>query len=404
MNAKKSLTLTGVALAIASGGSQLAIAGIDRGGKPGGASGAVTAFGSIYVNGVRYNTDNATFIIDGVIGAESDLAVGQIVSVLGSIDDGGETGIADFVMYDDAVEGPVSDIDMAANRMTVLGQTVIVDADTAFALDSGADSLASLSADDIVEVSGYTDADGNVHATYVGESNGANGFDLTGTVTSVSTGGLTFAVNGLHVDYSSANLYDLPGGTPQAGQRVEILGTPSPATGQFVAEHVWTAYETLGADTGLGEVEGLITGWQGFGVFEIDGVAVRVSWDTDYVNGWIFDLSLNRKVEVEGEFDEDGVLDADSIEFERGAELNHAGHVDAVDEDVVYINGLGVRVTPETAYEDDSDEDERRFGVGNLRAGDLVEIRGYVSDDGVVATRLERDDDDNSDPDEDDDE
>ena len=83
MNAKKLLVLTGVAIVIAaSGSSQLANAGIDAGGRPGSSTGSVNRIGSIYVNGVRFNTDNAVFIIVGRLGDESELDVGQVVSVL----------------------------------------------------------------------------------------------------------------------------------------------------------------------------------------------------------------------------------------------------------------------------------------------------------------------------------
>ena len=74
MNAKKLLILTGVAIVIAaSGASQLANAGIDAGGKPGSSKGSIHRFGSVYVNGVRFKTDNVVFIIDGRLGDESEL-------------------------------------------------------------------------------------------------------------------------------------------------------------------------------------------------------------------------------------------------------------------------------------------------------------------------------------------
>ena len=83
------------------------MAGIDRTGGPrsAGAFGTVTAFGSVVVNGVRYDTAGATFTIDGAPGMESDLGLGDVVLIEGSIDSSGTTGTADNVTYDDAVEG-----------------------------------------------------------------------------------------------------------------------------------------------------------------------------------------------------------------------------------------------------------------------------------------------------------
>ena len=52
-----------------------------------------------------------------------------------------------------------------------------------------------------------------------------------------------------------------------------------------------------------------------------------------------------------------------------------------------------ISVTAETTYIGDSDAEERRFNIDDVGAGDLVEVRGFLSDSGyVVATRLERND------------
>ncbi len=395
MNVKKSVTLTGMAIAIAAGGSSHeANAGIDAGGapstKPSVAKGSVTGFGSIYVNGVRYNTDNALFIVDGVIGSESDLMVGQVVSVTGTIDADGANGTADVVTYDDAVEGPISSINAALNRMTVLGQTVLVSEDTAFA---NADSLSDLSKNVVVEVSGFTDADGNVVATYVGISDAIYDFDVTGTITDVDAAAGTFEINGLDVSYDNANLFDLPGGQPQVGQKVEVLGASTSASSTLIADYVWTSF---GIDAGgapvQAEIEGLVTKRTSLVDFEIDGTPVQVNWGTVYQNGSFFGLSSSRKVEVEGEFDASGVLVADVVKYEQQASVTENGQVDLVVDDMLIVDGAVVTVTPETAYEDNSDADERRFHIDDVQAGDFIEVRGYTAESGeVVATRLERD-------------
>ncbi len=395
MNVKKSVTLTGMALAIAAGGSSHeAKAGVDRGGAPSTspsiARGSVTGFGSIYINGVRYNTDNAIFIIDGVIGAEADLVVGQVVSVTGTIDADGVNGSADVVTYNDVVEGPIASIDAGANRMTVLGQTVLVSRDTAYA---NVDSLGDLSKNDVVEVSGYTDENGNVVATYVGTSDAVYDFDVTGTITGVDAAAGTFEINGLDVNYDNANLFDLPGGQPQVGQKVEVLGASTDSAGKFNADYVWTAF---GIDKGgapaQAEIEGLVTNRTSLIDFEIEGMPVRVKWGTVYENGHFFGLSTSRKVEVEGQLDADGVLVADIVKYEQSAELTETGRVDLVIDDLLIVDGAVVTVTPETAYEDNSDAEERRFNIDDVQAGDFIEVRGYTAGSGeIVATRLERD-------------
>src|SRR5512143_1087467 len=82
-------------LAACGGGSGNNVAGIDRTGSPAiAAYGTVSAFGSVVVNGVHYNTSGTTFTIDGDAGAQSDLAIGDVVLVKGTLDTGGATGVA----------------------------------------------------------------------------------------------------------------------------------------------------------------------------------------------------------------------------------------------------------------------------------------------------------------------
>jgi uncharacterized protein DUF5666 len=407
MIAKKIIILTGVAAVItASGSSQLANAGIDAGGRPGSSTGSIHRFGSVYVNGVRFNTDNAVFIIDKRFGDESELDLGQVVSVFGSVDNDGVNGTALIVSYDDLVEGPISEIDVQANRMAVLGQTVIVNNDTSFATTSHANSIGDLHENDQIEVSGFVDADGNIVATYVGDADAGNGLAISGTINGIDAGGVGFTVNDLHVDYSGANLYDLPFGVPTVGLEVEISGTRINADGQLVADSVWATQQDIfpGKDA-HGEVEGYITQRMTLTDFEVNGTPVRVTWSTEFENDWFFGLNLNRKVEVEGTFDADGVLVAEKIDFERGAELRQRGYVEAVFDDLVVVNGTAIRVTGETTYADDSVASKRKFNIGDLNVGDVVKIRGYQSGSEIVATRLQRDDEkDKDDKDDEDDE
>ena len=134
-------------------------------GRTGLAVGPITNFGSIIVNGVKYETDSTVFTNDDEPGSESDLAVGDMVVVVGTIDDNGTTGTADQVFFDDAVTGPVQSIDPTGSSLVVLGQTVFVTADTSFDDSFSPASLDGVSVDRIVEVTGQFDANGDIVAT-----------------------------------------------------------------------------------------------------------------------------------------------------------------------------------------------------------------------------------------------
>lgn len=391
MNTRKTLTTTGVAVAIAAISGPLAIAGIDAGGSPIKTGGSITQFGSIYVNGARYDTSNALFIIDGRIGDESELHVGQVVSLYGTIDGAGDSGVAWVVSYDDLLEGSITKIDEKEGFIIVLGQKVEIDADTIFALSSGTSSIEGLDKGDVVEISGFRGGMGSVVATYVGDGDGSGIVDLTGTVTGSAAESASFSINGLEVDYSQGHIYEFDSGAPEIGDAVEIFGEIDTETGRFVASQVWPALSAAAAGPGTyAEVEGYISLRESLTRFEVDGVPVRVTWSTSFENDWFFALDTNRKVEVSGYYDENGSLVAEHIEFEEGAKLKLSGTVDGIDAESVYVNGLPIRITSETAYEDDSDLDQRRFGFDDVRVGDVIEIRGYDVGGSLVATRLER--------------
>lgn len=393
MKTRKSLTMTGVAVAIAAASGPLAIAGIDAGGSPIKTGGSITQFGSIYVNGTRYDTSNAVFIIDGRIGDESELNIGQVVSLYGAVGSDGGDGVAWVVSYDDLLEGAITKIDEEEGFITVLGQRVEIDADTIFALSSGTASIEGLEEGDFVEISGFRGAIGRIVASYVGDGDGSGIVDLTGTVTHSDAGSASFSVNGLEVDYSEGQVHDFDGGAPQIGDAVEIFGEIDADTGRFVASQVWPALSAAAAGPGTyAEVEGYISEQDSFTRFEIDGVPVRITWSTSFENDWFFALETNRKVEVSGRYDESGWLVAEHVEFEEGAKLKLSGTVEGIDAESVFVNGLRIRITNETAYKDESELDQRYFGFGDVHVGDVIEVRGYDVGGSLVATMLERKD------------
>ena len=63
-------------------------------------AGPVTAFGSVVVNGVRYDTSGANFTVDGQLATQADLAVGDMIIVKGSIDDDNTNSVAASIDFD----------------------------------------------------------------------------------------------------------------------------------------------------------------------------------------------------------------------------------------------------------------------------------------------------------------
>ena len=353
--------------------------------------GQITAFGSVVVNGVRYDTNSAQFNVNNAAGAQSDLFVGQQVVVKGT-NNGDGTGVASQVIFDADLEGPVSAIDAANNQFTVLGQTVIVSGDTVFE----GTSFSALAVDDIVEVSGNLDADGAIRALSVeAETVTPAEFEVEGLVANLDTAAQTFSINNLTIDYSGAVLD--PSSLQLAnGQLVEAEGTVSGST--MTASEVELEDDDFEADEGdEGELEGFIQSVQSNTQFTLANVTVTHGANTVFENGTAADLVPNAEVEVEGTVDAGGVLQADKIEFESEDEQELAIRIQApvqsTDTQAGTLTTLGITIATNngTQFKDDRD-DAQPFGLAQLVVGDYVELRAFVDGQTLVAGRVERDD------------
>ena len=389
------------AMGLAACGGSTTVAGIDGGGAlpPPVATtitsqGAITGFGSVIVNGVRFETSGAVITVDGEPATEADLAVGQIVTIQGTVEPDGVNGTANTIVFDDAVEGPIQSLDVAANTMLVLGQTVVVNGDTVFDDDITPGDLSGLSAGDVVEVSGFRDGSGAIVASYIDLEPMSGDFEVTGLASGVDTAAMTFVIEGLTVDYSSAQLDDFPAGMPENGQLVEAVGSTFGAGGELLATEV----EFRGDDLNLAgvddvEVEGLITRFVSASDFDVAGVPVTTTSSTEFENGTAADLGLDVRVEVEGDVNTSGVLVADEIEFRPVSDLRIGAAVEAVGTDGITVFGIDVTVSPATSFEDNSSLELTNFGLTDINVGDYVEIRAVSDGAATVATRIERDDD-----------
>jgi hypothetical protein len=205
------------------------LAGGGIGGSGNTSVGPITALGSIFVNGIEFQTTNAAVTMNGVTGDEKELQVGMVVKVEGTVNADGKTGKADRVIFDNNVAGTIDSIDLGKSTMEVMAQTVIVDAQTIIAgLPGNAPGLADLAANDIVEISGLADADGNVMATRITLKTTGRQPAVSGRVSSLTT--TTFKLNSLTVDYSKATLSKVGAAGLQAGDMVNVTGNLTSST------------------------------------------------------------------------------------------------------------------------------------------------------------------------------
>ncbi|MCJ8500035.1 DUF5666 domain-containing protein [Desulfatitalea alkaliphila] len=195
--------------------------------------GTVTDHGSIMVNGVRFDTQQAQILVEGVPRGQGDadaralLPVGREVVVYGRTT-GATQGQADRVDTFHRVRGPLQSIATSSDAdyptLDVLGQTVILDAQTRWHPDTT--TVVGLPKGTILEVSGPVDGDGAVHAGHITvhtpDPSPARPVSLKGTVSGLDPEAMTFYINGQQVDYSDV---DNPGNTfPVDGASVAITG------------------------------------------------------------------------------------------------------------------------------------------------------------------------------------
>jgi hypothetical protein len=374
------------------------IGGIDRGGIA--AQGPITGFGSVIVNGTTFDTSQAQIVYDGAVVAESRLRVGQIVTVVGTSDTSGNT--ADRIEFDDNVEGPIDQIDAVAGVIVVLGQTVIIDNSTIFDDDIPTGSLDGLNVGDVVEVSGFVNANGDVVASRIELDDDGGEFEITGTVSSADNVAMTFVINALVVDYSGAVLEDFDGAMPMAGDIVEAKGSQFGGNGELVATNVELKNDIdddddVDEDTEI-EIEGFITRFVSDTDFDVAGIRVTTTTSTEYEAGTAADLALDVRVEVEGNFDANGTLVAREIDFEGDGDVRVHALVDSVDAAAgeVTMLTITVQIDSQTSMEDKSDLDLRIFTISDINVGDWLEVRGSESAPGtILASQLERDEADN---------
>jgi hypothetical protein len=360
-------------------------------------TGTITGFGSVHVNGIHFNTNSAAISRNGAPALQSDLRVGQVVKVRGSVNDSTREGVASSVSQDDNVEGPISSIDVPNKKFVVLGQTVIVDTDTSFDDRISPASIAGLKVNDQVEVSGMVGANGDITATRIElRKPGVTQLEVTGKVSNLDSANRKFKINALTVNYSTAQLEGFATGAPANDDLVEARGNALNAAGELVATKVEKkTAEARDADRGdRRELEGMITRFASKTDFDVAGRKVTTNASTRYENGTENDLALNVRLEVEGSLDAAGlVLVAAKIEFRRGGGAAIAGKVDSVDKANKKLTVMGVEITltATTRLEDKSTAKVEMFSIDNINSGDYVRVRGIETGaNRLTATRLER--------------
>ena len=273
------------------------------------AFGRITAADGIAVNGVAYDASGARIFIDGRAADASELQMGHVVTVTGTLDANGTTGTATEVALVTDVRGEITGIDADASAVFVLGQTVRVTDETLLGPRIGPAGIAGLQPGMIVEVSGFADADGDFIASRMDTGAGTAAAQVRGAVNALDAQARSLRINDLDVEYSNAIIQ----GTIAEGAIVTVQGAQgSTGGGPLIASRV-EAYAGLGAPSEKGDLEGIITAFASSADFDVNGQPIVADANTKYVlHGMTLDANV--AVWVKGRFDASGVLVADKIQ------------------------------------------------------------------------------------------
>jgi len=377
----------------------LAVAGCALGAGPaqgvsGYAKGVISAKGSIFVNGVEYDTRSATITMDDTgTHPDSDLKVGMVVELKGMIDSATGKGTATEVQYEANLEGPIDtgSINASAQSFTVFGQTIVADATTVY---EGVSGFSGLAQGDRVEVSGTADSTSHViKAARIEKKSSLGNFEIKGLVSGLGAGTFTLmprhAAVGITVNFTGTLDPGIANGSFVEGKFASFASHTISTT----ADQVKLLKELKASDKDRAEVGGVVSNFiQGAGssTFTVDGV--NVSADNALLSG----VSNGVEVEVKGTMSA-GVLVADKVWVERESNLLLGGTVTAVDAGAgtVTLNGVTLAVTHTTIYRDRTSlTPTASFSLANITKGDYIGACGYtdssVSSVAGVATRIER--------------
>ncbi len=342
--------------------------------------GTISGFGSVIVNGVRFDDSRASVTIDDTAGSVGALKLGMRVTLSGDVADGADTGTATHVIVETAVRGQVASIDLGGASFMIRGITIQTDAKTVF---EGASDLAALKGGDWVEVHGSVDFTNRVvQATRVEVTapEDLGRVVLFGRATGVTAN--TFTLGDLTVNYATARLLGFDANQIPEGAVVRVRSNEAPVGNVLTATVVKAVKAPRLLDGTPAAVEGRIQQFAGPADFLVSGTAVDASSAT-FENGVVGDLAEGKRVIVRGTLSS-GKIIARKVRFflpDQDGEIRLIGLVsDYLSTASFKVRGVAVDAANAQFINGDAAQ------LANSR---LVQIRGQAVGSLVTATSVE---------------
>jgi hypothetical protein len=350
------------------------------------AQGTVSGFGSVIVDGQRFDDSRAPARREDAPGVEriADVRLGEQVEL--EVD---AAGAAAAVRVQATLAGAVDSL-LATGRFIVLGQEVQVNADVALGpvtqFAGGYTGPADVAAQDAVEVHGLLVAQAGapvIRATRIERLAALPDYlKVTGVLAGLSASG--FDIGALHVQAAAASI--VPAGRGLAeGQLVAVLAPSAGRSGSATAPVIAAAQVRIRQlDAGAlvsvgGNIAALETAAQRF---QLGAVSVRYAGAV--LSPAQLALADAQHVRVRGQLQADGSLQADSVTLRDGrneTETELLGTILGYDPATQRFQVRGVDVDASNAEIEDCPG-------GALAEGLFVEVEGALGATGIVAREV----------------
>ena len=354
------------------------------------AAGQITGFGSIFVNGIEFETNNAVITINNQPATENDLRLGMYVAIKGSLDTSGNTGAALNIRFEKNLEGPITSIttspDGQLKTLNVLGTSIIADSISTVFDNVSFDTLQN---GDTIEISGLIDNTGALKATRI-EKKGiftpGSQVDIKGSVSNLTA--TQFSIGSQTIDFSNADLSDVPNQRLVNGIFVHVKGSLSGTL--ITASEVEQENGLFDENETNVSLEGIITDFIDTGNFRVSGQLIDAS--QAILKPQNLQLTNGANIEVKGAIN-NGTLLAEKIKARDGnikleavvSELDTTANTLTLG----FFNGtVIVKTNSSTTITRDN---HQSISLNELTPGmDFVKIRGFLDiDNTLVASEIQ---------------
>ena len=331
--------------------------------------GVISGFGSIYINGKKYNTDNANIAINGQASSSiSNLKVGMKISLTSSSNGNGDN-IATSVIYDTEIKGYIQSIDRN-NQQILIADTIVQYNDLTHFIDT---TETALTVEQFIEVSGYLQADGSFLATYIEQDDSPSGINeyTAGIVSNLNIAEQQFTINNTLIDYANSVLEGV------LADNIYVRVKGSFANNVFVATNVDAAdesdyYKDDNNNITRYEIEGLVTAISSTSI-DVNGRNYIFSSDMTFDAAQLSDIAIGQYVELYIEKESGLVTNIDVDSISAKVDGKTKGRIESIDlpNTRITVSGVIYQFTEQSRFEDD---DQQYFNFASLSVDDYVEI------------------------------